>query len=129
MATAGKKRADEIDVEVGSRIRARRRQLDLSQSELAAALGLTFQQVQKYERGSNRVSASMLVKTARKLETSVAALVGETGEQTDPLLADLATPGVSELIRSYSHIKSPAVRRSLLDLARRIAADEGSDES
>jgi len=59
-------------VHVGSRIRLRRRQLALSQSALAESLGLTFQQVQKYERGANRVSASMLFKTAQKLDVQIA---------------------------------------------------------
>ena len=67
-----------IDVEVGARIRVRRKYLSLSQSALAEALGLTFQQVQKYERGANRVSASMLVKIAAKLDTTVGALVART---------------------------------------------------
>jgi transcriptional regulator with XRE-family HTH domain len=64
---------DPIDVEVGARIRVRRKYLSLSQSALAEALGLTFQQVQKYERGANRVSASMLVKIATRLDTTVGA--------------------------------------------------------
>src|SRR5580692_10124503 len=71
---------DPIDVAVGARVRIRRRWLGLSQTQLANALGITFQQVQKYERGANRVSASMLVKIAAKLETTVAALVGEDGQ-------------------------------------------------
>lgn len=70
---------DPIDITVGARVRIRRRWMGLSQSQLAKALGITFQQVQKYEKGTNRVSASMLVRTAEKLETSVAALVGEDG--------------------------------------------------
>ena len=57
---------DPIDVAVGARIRNRRLWLGLSQTQLADALGVTFQQVQKYERGANRVSASMLVKSAVK---------------------------------------------------------------
>jgi transcriptional regulator with XRE-family HTH domain len=71
---------DPIDVEVGGRIRARRIALGVSQTALAKALGLTFQQVQKYEKGANRVSASTLVRVARELGVSVAFLVGEEGE-------------------------------------------------
>jgi len=63
---------DPIDSHVGARIRALRRQLRLSQTDLANSLGLTFQQVQKYENGTNRVSASMLARTARFLEVSPA---------------------------------------------------------
>jgi transcriptional regulator with XRE-family HTH domain len=69
--------ADPIDVAVGARIRLRRRDIKVSQSKLADAVGVTFQQVQKYERGANRISASMLVRTASALRTSVAWLVGE----------------------------------------------------
>jgi transcriptional regulator with XRE-family HTH domain len=70
---------DPIDVAVGARIRARRLELGMSQTKLANALGLTFQQVQKYERGDNRVSASTLVRSARALDVAAAALVGEGG--------------------------------------------------
>jgi len=61
---------DPIDPHVGARIRGLRRQLRLSQSDLAASLGLTFQQVQKYENGTNRVSASMMVRAARRLDVA-----------------------------------------------------------
>lgn len=71
---------DPIDVEVGGRIRTRRIALGISQTALAKALGLTFQQVQKYEKGANRVSASTLVRVARELGVSVAFLVGEESE-------------------------------------------------
>lgn len=65
-----------IDVELGSRIRARRRTAGVTQAELAGMLNLSFQQVRKYERGQNRVSASVLVRCARALECSIADLVG-----------------------------------------------------
>jgi transcriptional regulator with XRE-family HTH domain len=71
---------DPIDVEVGARIRARRTTLGVSQTALAKSLGLTFQQVQKYEKGANRVSASTLVRVARELRVTVAFLVGEEGQ-------------------------------------------------
>src|ERR1700760_1072881 len=75
---------DPIDIEVGGRIRARRVSLGVSQTALAKALGLTFQQVQKYEKGANRVSASTLVRVARELGVTVAFLVGEGGEPSSP---------------------------------------------
>ncbi len=78
---------DPTDTYVGAAIRLRRKGLGVSQGALAAHLGVSFQQVQKYERGVNRVSASMLVKTAACLDTTVAALVGETAGaklETDP---------------------------------------------
>src|SRR5271167_3212832 len=95
---------DPIDVAVGARIRQRRRSLDMSQKSLAAPLGITFQQLQKYEKGSNRVSASMLVKIAARLETSVAALVGEDGSApVEPFVyAQLAVSGAPELLAAYA---------------------------
>ncbi len=72
------KAPDPIDVATGARIRARRKALKISQQDLADFLKLTFQQVQKYERGANRVSISMVVRIAQRLRTSVAYLVGET---------------------------------------------------
>ena len=115
-----------VDVAVGARIRIRRRMLGLSQTELANCLGITFQQVQKYERGSNRVSASMLVKTAATLNTSVAALVGEDGtDPADPaVLAPLATAGAAELLKAFAETKEDALRRALVVLAEALAGRE-----
>jgi len=66
-----------IDKAVGGRVRERRRVMRISQTALAAYLGVTFQQIQKYERGRNRISASMLVHIAEMLETTVSDLIGE----------------------------------------------------
>ncbi len=109
---------DPIDVAVGARIRIRRRWLGFSQTQLANALGITFQQVQKYERGANRVSASMLVKIAAKLETTVAALVGEDGQAPVEAIiyAQLATPGATELLAAYAQISDGESRRALLTI-------------
>lgn len=75
---------DPIDVEVGARLRARRRTSGVTQAGLAEVLDLSFQQVQKYERGYNRISASVLVRCARALRCSVAELVGEApGDRPD----------------------------------------------
>ena len=120
---------DPIDVEVGARIRIRRRLLDVSQQELGRALGLTFQQVQKYERGFNRVSASMLVKIARRLETSVSALVGEDeasasrpGAMPSGVYQQLATPGALELLEAFAEIGDGDTRRAMVRLAKAVAA-------
>ncbi len=109
---------DPIDVAVGARIRIRRRWLGFSQTQLANALGITFQQVQKYERGANRVSASMLVKIASKLETTVAALVGEDGQAPVEAIiyAQLATPGATELLAASAQISDGEARRALLTI-------------
>ena len=113
---------DPIDVAVGARVRIRRRWLGLSQTQLANALGITFQQVQKYERGANRVSASMLVKIATKLETTVAALVGEDGQAPVEAIiyAQLATPGATDLLAAFAGIEDGEIRRALLAIAQRL---------
>ncbi len=92
---------------------------------MAEALGLTFQQVQKYERGANRVSASMLVKIAAKLETSVGALVGEndTDRHSHEVYQKLASPGALELLEAFVLMPDPDARRAVVTLVRVLAAD------
>ena len=111
---------DQIDIAVGARIRIRRRWLGLSQTQLANALGITFQQVQKYEKGANRVSASMLVKTAEALDTSTAALVGEdnSGPVEAIIYAQLGTPGATDLLAAFAKISDGEVRRAVLKIAQ-----------
>jgi len=115
---------DPIDVAVGARIRIRRRWLGLSQTQLANALGITFQQVQKYERGANHGSASMFVKIAAKLEPTVAALVGEDGSAPVEAIiyAQLATPGATELLAAFANISDGDARRALLTLSQALSA-------
>ena len=115
---------DPIDVEVGARIRARRKSLRLSQTALAAALDLTFQQVQKYERGTNRVSASMLVHIAKRLDTTVASLVGER----EAVIADraavfqsLGVTGALDLLNAYARVSDADVRRAILQMTKTLA--------
>jgi transcriptional regulator with XRE-family HTH domain len=114
---------DPIDVEVGIRIRTRRKLLGISQTQLAQSLGLTFQQVQKYERGANRVSASTLVRIARTLETTVASLVGEHegGSRDTDLFQHLTLPGSFELLQAYARMPDGDVRRALVNLAKAMA--------
>jgi transcriptional regulator with XRE-family HTH domain len=113
---------DPIDAAVAARIRQRRRQLELSQKALAEGLGVTFQQVQKYERGGNRVSASMLAKIAARLDTTVAALVGEAGESGAAIAqVDLETPGAREILAAFAGIEDGATRRALVQVARVLA--------
>lgn len=123
--------ADPIDVAVGVRVRTRRKSMGLSQGALAEHLGLTFQQVQKYERGSNRVSASMLVHIAEKLQCSVSLLVGETERGVDlpdsDMLSGLLTAGATDLLRAYNAIVSNSQRQALLQLARDMASQDGED--
>ena len=106
--------------------------MGISQEELAQALDLTFQQVQKYEKGVNRVSASMLVKIAKRLDTSVAALVGEeepVQRETDVYQA-LASPGALELLHAYAGLGDSATRLALVKLVEAMAGRSGlSDEA
>lgn len=117
---------DPIDVAVGARVRIRRQELHLSQTALATTVGITFQQVQKYEKGTNRISASMLVKIAATLETTVAALVGEDQPQPDvALLSGLATPGSAKLLSAFAKLTSEEQRGALLQLVRSLAVAKG----
>jgi transcriptional regulator with XRE-family HTH domain len=102
----------------------------MGQSALAQGLGLTFQQVQKYERGANRISASKLVKIAALLDTTVAALVGEDGSapvETDTHIK-LATAGALQLMAAYVDIEDNAVRKALLLIARALASAMGPEQ-
>jgi transcriptional regulator with XRE-family HTH domain len=114
---------DPIDIAVGGRIRTLRRGMALSQKALASALGITFQQVQKYEKGSNRVSASMLVRAAARLETTVAFLVGEAiSEESSPIVGVvLDTPGAVELLAVYAAIEEAHARKALVEVAEALA--------
>jgi transcriptional regulator with XRE-family HTH domain len=118
-------RIDETDIALGARIRVRRNELKLTQEMLAEALGVTYQQVQKYERGIDRISVSMLIKIARRLDCTVAALIGEQpGSIDDTLAPRLAIPGARELLEIYARIGSATTRRRLLDLLSDLAADQ-----
>src|SRR6201996_8096529 len=111
---------------IGSRLRARRRRLGLSQSDLAERLGVSFQQVQKYERGANRVAASTLLAAAQVLGTSIAWLVGEEAsgrEDDEDVFRALARPGALEILQAFNAIPDPRARVALLALAREMAAD------
>lgn len=112
-------RRDPIDIKVGQRIRLRRRMSGLSQGALASSIGVSFQQIQKYELGANRVSASALVRLAAGLDTSVSALVGEG--TTIALGGDLAEllnlAGALNLLEYYV-AADPGRRRILLAFVR-----------
>lgn len=125
-----------IDQHVGLRIRLRRKELGISQERLADAIGLTFQQVQKYERAANRVSASKLYEMARALKTSVAYFYEGLPDMTpedSPLdarsavQAFLMTPEGLELASVFPRLRRPRVRRRVLDLVRAMAEEEGEE--
>jgi transcriptional regulator with XRE-family HTH domain len=112
----------DVDCAIGARIRARRIYLRLSQTDLAEKIGVSFQQVQKYERGLNRVAGSKLVAIAGALQTSVGSLVGEdvAPRMGDEVFAALAMPGALELLRAYAAEPSPRVRSALLALVQEM---------
>ena len=125
-----------IDRHVGAQIRVRRRTLGVTQSQLAETLGVTFQQVQKYENGANRVSASRLWQVAEALQTSVAHFYEGLGEQRHTPAGDeareafavltLTTEGRA-LAEAFPRIRSSRLRRKLLELVRLLAEAPAED--
>ncbi len=122
------KTPNQIDVNVGARIRLRRQLLGFSQSKLAEALGVTFQQVQKYEKGTNRVGASRLQAIAAVLAVPVSSFFesnGEPVERQPPLENDfavyLASPEAVELNSAFAKIEDNEVRRKVVALVKTIA--------
>jgi transcriptional regulator with XRE-family HTH domain len=112
------------DVEVGQRIRARRMAKGMSQTELGNLLGVTFQQVQKYEKGVNRVGAGRLVRVAEALDVSVSFFFGGTdvgGQDTREILGFLDTSYSLRLLRAFSRIPHGEVQRAIVDLVESIA--------
>src|SRR5689334_22090465 len=127
---------DPIDVLVGTRLRLRRSMLGLSQARLGEAIGLTFQQVQKYERGANRIGASRLHELSRVLDVPISFFFDDTDPVRAPAMGGFAEPPAEafesdplrkretvELIRAYFSIEDATVRRRLLDLAKSLAAE------
>lgn len=133
-----------VDVHVGSRVRLRRTLLGLSQEKLGDALGLTFQQVQKYERGANRIGASRLFDLSRVLDVPVSFFfddmtpeaterkpvveidideMSQNGFDVDPM----ARRETLELVRAYYRIKDPLVRKRVFELAKALANVNGMD--
>ncbi|HVI87775.1 MAG TPA: helix-turn-helix domain-containing protein [Dongiaceae bacterium] len=134
-----------IDVHVGSRIRLRRTLLGMSQEKLGEAIGLTFQQVQKYERGANRVGSSRLFDLARVLDVPVAYFFEDmsvsTQEKSPSKLMGVATlpepeyepdpmakRETLELVRAYYKITDQQVRKRIFELTKSIAKTFREDE-
>jgi transcriptional regulator with XRE-family HTH domain len=131
-------RPSPIDVHVGTRIRLRRTLMGMSQERLGEALGLTFQQVQKYERGVNRVGASRLFDLSRVLDVPISFFfddmpdslttslgggarrpLGGASDVTDPFGDDtLSRRETLELVRAYYRITDPSVRKRVFDLIK-----------
>ena len=140
-------RPSPVDVHVGARIRLRRTLMGMSQERLGDALGLTFQQVQKYERGVNRVGASRLFDLSRILDVPISFFYDNMpeplGNGTAPLQSSRAITGFAELqagfgqdepqnsretlelVRAYYRINDPSVRKRVFDLMKSMGpADE-----
>jgi transcriptional regulator with XRE-family HTH domain len=125
----GSKKPDLIDVEVGQRIRIQRLAAGLSQSELAERIGVTFQQVQKYEKGTNRVGAGRLTKIARVLNVPVGSFFDGrdqieqvTQQGMESPLAAMAQPYAYRLMRAYAAISDPDLRLTIVDFVERAAS-------
>ena len=130
-----------VDIHVGNRVRQRRTLLGLSQEKLAAALDLTFQQVQKYERGANRIGAGRLFQLSRALDVPVTYFFDELdgGEaRADGLAEPPAAPYDSDpmsqretllLVRAYYSIPDPAVRRRMLDLMKSMGTELNNEQA
>lgn len=123
MARRGSDGPEDIDIAVGARIRIRRKALGLSQSDLGDRIGVSFQQVQKYERGANRVSASALAAIAKALDCSPAALFGgdADGAVDTELLTLLAEDGAVELLRAFGAIQDREMRQAVISVADGLA--------
>jgi transcriptional regulator with XRE-family HTH domain len=120
----GSRKADAYDREVGLRVRTLRISRRMSQNDLGERLGITFQQVQKYEYGANRIGAGRLQRIAEIFEVPVAVLFGASRREgragVDPF-AGLRTPGAVQLLEAYSRIGDRVIRRALLRFAEQVA--------
>ena len=134
---ANKKQPNPIDIHVGSRVRLRRMMLSMSQEKLGEHLGITFQQIQKYEKGTNRIGASRLQHIARVLSVPVSFFFedapGPNGEavpgmaeseQTNYVVDFLSSSEGIQLNKAFVRIKDTKVRRRVIDLVRSMAGDD-----
>jgi transcriptional regulator with XRE-family HTH domain len=136
---ANKKQPNPIDIHVGSRVRLRRMMLGMSQEKLGEHLGITFQQIQKYEKGTNRIGASRLQHIARVLTVPVSFFFedapggqpeqgGLAEQQSASFVVDFlsSSEGV-QLNKAFIRIKDAKVRRKIIDLVRALAGTDEED--
>lgn len=133
MVEENKKKPNPIDTHVGSRIRLRRNMLGMSQEKLGENLGITFQQIQKYEKGTNRVGASRLQAIASILGVPVAFFFEDApGQETGPggfaedsptafAVEFCSTPEGLQLNRAFYRIADPKVRRRIVELVKSLS--------
>lgn len=127
LADVSTKAPDPMDIALGAAVRIRRRTIGMSQEALAEQCGVSFQQIQKYENGANRISFSRLVQIARALKCRVVDLMDvldtpdrETTGDLD-LLTRMRTPGALELLTAYEQLP-PEARGALVNFLRNLAA-------
>lgn len=133
------KKPNPIDIHVGSRVRLRRMLLSMSQEKLGSQMGLTFQQIQKYEKGTNRIGASRLHHIAQILEVPVQFFfddaplaAGQTegkGGMSEPKMENFLYEFIStrdglELIRAFVSIQDPKIRKRVVDLVRTLSSED-----
>ncbi|MGA7711038.1 MAG: helix-turn-helix transcriptional regulator [Rhizomicrobium sp.] len=133
-----KKQANPIDAQVGNRLRLRRMMIGMSQERLGELLGLTFQQVQKYEKGVNRIGAGRLFEISRILGVPIFYFYERVSEQlSGGGLAESQSPPVLEFVSSgeglqlslaYMRIKDPKVRKRVLDLVKSLGEETGNKD-
>lgn len=135
-----RKSPNPVDVHVGSRVRLRRMLVGLSQEKLGDSMGLTFQQIQKYEKGVNRIGASRLYKLSQVLDVPVQFFfegmppedtqpASGTGSNTEAFLYEfLNTREGLELNRAFIKVTDPALRRSVIDLVRSLGRSEAKEQ-
>ena len=134
-----KKKPNPIDIHVGSRIRLRRTMLGMSQEKLGESLGITFQQIQKYEKGTNRVGASRLQNISSILNVPVSFFFEDArGDNSTPggmaeaqssnyVVDFLSSSEGLQLNRAFVKIADPKVRRKIVDLVKALAAEAESE--
>jgi transcriptional regulator with XRE-family HTH domain len=121
------KRVEQVDKLVGQNIRIFRKAKGISQTELGSAIGVTFQQVQKYENGANRVGSSRLAKIAKTLNTPINSLFDNSAKSADgpvagPMVTDLLiAPYAVKMLRAFAKLPSDRLRRSILALTEALA--------
>ena len=127
-----KKQANPIDIQVGNRVRIRRMLIGMSQERLGDLLGLTFQQVQKYEKGVNRIGAGRLFEVARILNVPVdffyeglnSISEGGLGEGAPPVMEFISSGEGLQLSLAFMKIKDTKVRKRVLDLVKSLSEEE-----
>jgi transcriptional regulator with XRE-family HTH domain len=119
------RRVQDSNIAIGERIRGRRTQIEMSQEDLGGALGVSFQQIQKYEKGVNRLSSGRLIQLASALQCSVTDLIGggDKGSiKSTPFSRYAASKEGVAIINAMAKIQSAAVRRQVISLAECLSA-------